>query len=66
MNINKRILNACNLAKSNIDVTEVLEGIKTDLLVTNDLALESSELFDMLKYKYNKEYAVDIDKVLRC
>lgn len=63
MNINKRILTAYNLAKLNIDITEILEHIEMDLLRTNDLTLECFELFDLLKYKYDKEYAAAIHEV---
>ena len=52
------------MTKLNIHIIEILEGVETDLLGTNDLTLESFELFDILKYKFDKEYAEAIDKVI--
>lgn len=64
MNINQRILNAYNLSKMNIDIVEILEEIEMDLLNTNDLTPEAFELYDKLKYKYDKQYAVAVDRVV--
>lgn len=63
MNINERILNAYNLSKLNIDIMEILEGIEMDLLNTNDLTLEAFDLYDTLKYKYDKEYKIVMNKL---
>jgi hypothetical protein len=62
MNINQRILNAYNLSKRNIDIVEILEEIEIDLLKTNELTSEAFEVYDMLKYKYDKQYAAAIDR----
>lgn len=64
MNINQRILNAYNLSKMNIDIVEILEEIEIDLLKTDDLNLEAFEIYDMLKYKYDKQYAAVVDSIL--
>lgn len=64
MNINERIQKAYHLSKLNIDIIELLEEIEIELLKTNDLTLESFDLYDKLKYKYDKEYKIVIDTVL--
>lgn len=62
MNINERILNAYNLDKNNICIIEILEEIEIDLLKTIDLNLEAFELYDLLKYKYDKVYSETVNK----
>jgi hypothetical protein len=65
MNINQRILNAYNLSKMNIDIVEILEEIEIDLVKTDDLTLEAFEVYDMLKYKYDKQYRAAVDRVAK-
>jgi hypothetical protein len=61
MSINERILNAYNLSKLNIDIVEILENIARDWSDTNDLTLESFDLYDMLRYKYDENYTYVIN-----